>query len=112
MNQHRYAYWGIGHMSHPEDPTGCCSRPEADPIHRCGRSVRSGLQAEWTCCAQPFEHEGACQIGGTTERQIVDECGIDHPAASFCSFCELRHFSGTACPPVLPAGTETWGGVA
>jgi hypothetical protein len=46
------------------------------------------------------------------ERQIIDDFGIDAEGASLCAFCELKHFSGIPCPPVLPVGTEAWGGAA
>lgn len=47
-----------------------------------------------------------------SEHHVIEQYGIDAPGASLCQFCELRHYSGMECPPVMPFGTETWAGVA
>ena len=34
MRHHPYESWGLGHMSHPDDPRTCCEYPEDHRIHR------------------------------------------------------------------------------
>jgi hypothetical protein len=40
------------------------------------------------------------------DRDIIERYGIDAPGASRCFACDLHHYSGMECPPVLPVGTE------
>lgn len=47
-HRHRYGYWGIGHMSHPEDPQGCCDESADARVHQCED------------CPLPFGHDGKC----------------------------------------------------
>lgn len=46
MNHHRFAEWGLGHMSHPEDPQRCCALPEDHRIHR-PKYWREGESLDW-----------------------------------------------------------------
>ena len=46
-----------------------------------------------------------------TEAEIVRRYGIDAPGSSLCFACELRHYGGMDCPPVLPLGTENYAGL-
>lgn len=62
MMRHAYAYWGLGHMSHPEDPTGCCDMPEGAPIHLCRELVGGGRPRDWTYCGLPYGHDGDHEV--------------------------------------------------
>ena len=61
MIRHRYEHWGVGHMSDPEDPTGCCGLPELHFIHTCDQGVPPfGHPRDWRYCTLPFGHDGDC----------------------------------------------------